>query len=90
MAEFAEALSKFDRVFLLPIYPARELPIAGVNSNALAKMMSADSKVTLLEKDQIPKVLQDNLSPVKVIMGAGDIGLEVERLRQKLASSESV
>lgn len=90
MAEFAEALSKFDWVFLLPIYPARELPIAGVNSNALAKMMSADSKVTLLEKDQIPKVLKDNLAPVKVMMGAGDIGLEVERLRQKLVSSESV
>ena len=32
---FATALSLFDQIYLLPIYPAREQPIAGVSSLAL-------------------------------------------------------
>ncbi len=37
MEEFAEELARFDRVILLPIYPARELPINAITATALAK-----------------------------------------------------
>ena len=40
MNEFALALSQFDRVILLPIYPARELPIEGIKSSVLQKKLN--------------------------------------------------
>ena len=36
MNGFAAALAQYDRVILLPIYPARELPIEGISSTVLA------------------------------------------------------
>mgnify|MGYP003351167358 CR=1 FL=1 len=37
---FAESLNKADEVILLPIYPAREKPIEGVESEMLADKMT--------------------------------------------------
>ena len=88
MADFATALAQFDQVFLLPIYPARELPIEGVTSEALAEMMRLKKEVTLLKKEEIFIALNESDARVKVLLGAGDIGLEVTDLQQKLTQNE--
>ena len=88
MLEFATALVQFDEVFLLPIYPARELPIEGVTSQALAEMMRSNKEATLLKKEEIFTALKGSDARVKVLLGAGDIGLEVPEIQQKFTQNE--
>lgn len=82
--DFAASLSQFDEVLLLSIYPARELPIPGVDAGALAKKINPKNKVIVLEKEQLLEKVQGLTSRVKVVLGAGDIGLEVEKIKQTL------
>ncbi len=44
--DFAASLSQFDEVLLLSIYPARELPIPGVDAGALAKKSTQKIKLS--------------------------------------------
>ena len=72
MNEFAEALSLADEVFLLEIYPARELPIEGINSSVLLeKITSANKK--LLSKEDLIDMLISNEVEILATLGAGDI-----------------
>lgn len=84
MKEFAMVLQLFDQVILLPIYPARELPISGVTSTALAHKISSDIPVKVMEKNQLYDIIQTLPQRIKVVLGAGDIGLELNRLKEKL------
>lgn len=81
--DFAKSLSQFDEILLLDIYPARELPIEGVNSEWLLNKMD-NTKKQLISKDEI--ILKINESDAQVILtiGAGDIGEEVKHIKQKL------
>ncbi len=81
--EFAESLSLFTSVLLLPIYPARELPIAGVDSEWLLGKITSDDKA-LVHRDELVKEVKKRSIPVVVTMGAGDIGIEVKKLREAL------
>ena len=45
--EFAVSLAALDQLFLLPIYPARELPIPGVTSEWLRDITPMETKVVL-------------------------------------------
>ncbi|NAS29478.1 UDP-N-acetylmuramate--L-alanine ligase [Flavobacteriaceae bacterium R38] len=83
-ADFATSLSKFDEVILLDIYPARELPIEGIDSNWLLKQMNHDN-VTLLSKEELPEKIIASQAEVILTMGAGDIGVEVEKIRKALS-----
>jgi len=74
---FVEELSKADSVILVPIYPAREIPIADITSDALAdeiRMMNPNTK-SLHTFGEIEKELQENKSAQDIIitMGAGDV-----------------
>jgi UDP-N-acetylmuramate--alanine ligase len=73
---FAEVLSLADEVYLLPIYPARELPIAGVESEMIAKMIP-QSKVVCCSKEQLISTLieKKNANDLGMLItaGAGDI-----------------
>ena len=69
---FSESLSLADEVVLLDIYPARELPIEGVNSAMLMDAIHTDKKV-LLSKDEVLDYLKASQPEVLVTMGAGDI-----------------
>lgn len=71
-AGFSESLSLADEVVLLDIYPARELPIPGVNSEMLLEGIKANKK-TLINKDQVMDYLKESRPEVLVTMGAGDI-----------------
>jgi len=75
--EFGEALSGADEVILLPIYPARELPIEGVSSE-LIKQNINDKPVSLFDKNQVlswftEEMKKENEQSIIITAGAGDI-----------------
>ena len=86
MADFATALSEADEVILAPVYAARDEPIPGVDSEALAaavKRVDGDTPVTLVPSvDALPEVVLERLVPgaVVIFMGAGDINSASARL----------
>lgn len=81
--EFAKSLDLLDELFLLDIYPARELPIEGVNSTMLLKLMKNNNKSLVEKENIIEKITQSNVE-VLLIMGAGDIDRLVEPIANAL------
>ena len=75
--EFAKSLSMLDEVLLLPIYPARELPITGIDSQMLLSMINNNNKHHV-EKADIPGYFKGKHPEVLITMGAGDIDTLVE------------
>lgn len=71
-AEFAQALSAVDKLILLDIYPARELPIEGVSSELIFKDVTAAEKI-LIRKEELMSVLEKEDLDVLVSFGAGNI-----------------
>ena len=84
MEDFARVLQLFDRVILVPIYPARELPISGVTSLALAEKIAPHTPVEVMDKIHLKEVIHLLPQRIKVVLGAGDIGLELNILKDKL------
>jgi UDP-N-acetylmuramate--alanine ligase len=71
---FARVLRTLDECILLPVYPAREEPIPGVNSEMLADKIRARvvEKADLVS--ELKKRVQESPRPVVVMtIGAGDI-----------------
>lgn len=81
--EFAKSLSQFDAVMLLDIYPARELPIEGVTSNWLLMKIEKTEKQLISKKELLDKVKASD-AQVILMLGAGDIGEEVETVKNGL------
>ncbi|MFH6604656.1 UDP-N-acetylmuramate--L-alanine ligase [Maribacter algicola] len=81
--EFAKSLSKFDSVALLDIYPAREEPIEGITSQWLLDKIENQNK-TLIDKSKIMDEIKKQNPEVLVTMGAGDIGLEISKIKKEL------
>lgn len=69
--QFAESLSLSDEVVILPIYPARELPIEGVSSRMIGNLVSVP--VHYVDKELIAQKLADMDTDIVVSFGAGDI-----------------
>lgn len=69
---FAEALSEADEVFLLPIYPARELPIEGVTSEIIFRDIKIEKK-HLVSYENLPETLKNSNFEILLTAGAGDI-----------------
>jgi UDP-N-acetylmuramate--alanine ligase len=82
---FAKSLSMVDRLLLLEIYPARELPIEGVNSNLLLKQVTIADK-NLLSKKEVLDLLPKLNTDIVVTIGAGDIDTLVEPIKNLLRS----
>ena len=72
MDEFATVLSKFDEVYLLDIYPAREEPIIGVSSQILLEKINC-SKKELIDIKSIDNIVLNSKIEVISILGAGNI-----------------
>lgn len=73
---FAQVLSTLDEVILLPIYPARELPIPGVDSEMLLGKITLPRKHLLTKEALLAEIGKraQQLAPVVVLtIGAGDI-----------------
>lgn len=80
---FAESLAKFDEILLLEIYPARELPMEGVNSTwLLNKIDNANKK--LVSKEELFTVFENSDAEVFITIGAGDIGEMVKNIKKAL------
>ena len=82
---FAESLDMLDETILLDIYPARELPIEGVNSQMLLDKMKSRNKV-LLKKTEVLDYIGRTQPEVLMTLGAGDIDTLVEPLEKLLAA----
>lgn len=70
-AEFSVALSLADKVIMLPIYPARELSIEGVDSELIMSKITCDT--VLVSKDRLLEYLKNEKIDVLATFGAGDI-----------------
>ncbi len=81
--EFAKALDMADRVYLLDIYPARELPMEGVTSELIANAMTKAS-VKVYSRTALLYELSENKPEVLITMGAGDIDLMIPNIKEKL------
>ena len=81
--EFAASLVKADDLVLLDIYPARELSIAGVDSEMLLNLCS-NSKKEVCSKQDLLGVLVNKELDVLLTLGAGDIGTLVEPIKNIL------
>jgi UDP-N-acetylmuramate--alanine ligase len=89
---FAESLDLADEVILLPIYPARELPVEGVSSEMILDRMKNRSK-SVMTKEELIKWIRDHYSKNKnrdsgellITAGAGDIDGMIEPIKNILA-----
>ncbi len=80
---FAKSLSIADKVLLLDIYPARELPIEGVSSAVLLEKITSPYKI-LVSKQELVKWAANEKPPLFATIGAGDIDALVEPIRKVL------
>ncbi len=80
---FVETLSLLDEAILLDIYPAREKPIQGINSEMLLKRITSTKKI-LLKKEEVVEYLKKNKTEVLMTLGAGDIDTLVEPIEKCL------
>jgi UDP-N-acetylmuramate--alanine ligase len=81
--EFAECLDRADEVILLPIYPARELPMEGVTSEMLIKRMKLSNK-QILDKAEMLNWMALHKPELVVMAGAGDIDALVGSVKELL------
>lgn len=88
---FAEVLDLADEVILLPIYPARELPIEGVSSEMILEKMNSERKKVMTSeellnwiKNDYAKTLNKEFGEILITAGAGDIDMLIEPIRNEL------
>lgn len=80
--EFAEALSEADEVILLPIYPARELPIEGITTEIIAERVTVPCRI--VEREKLAETLAQMPTDVVVTFGAGNIDVCCEGVAEVL------
>lgn len=78
--DFAAALDLLDTCWLLDIYPAREQPIEGINSELLAFKMAKNPM--LMAKENVLKNLQIEKPELLLILGAGDIDQLIKPIKE--------
>ncbi|WP_316736123.1 UDP-N-acetylmuramate--L-alanine ligase [Pedobacter aquatilis] len=84
--EFASVLGTADELLLLDIYPARELPIEGVNSNFLLDKIRLDNK-KIINKESVVEYIKNNKLELVLTVGAGDIDTLIEPLKNILTNA---
>jgi UDP-N-acetylmuramate--alanine ligase len=92
-AEFASSLSALDQCILLPIYPARELPIAGVSSDLIASNMTCP--VTCIGHDELQdgtwlETVWASEADIMVTIGAGDLDQYLPLLSERVMAESNV
>jgi UDP-N-acetylmuramate--alanine ligase len=78
--EFADSLDMADEVILLPIYPARELPMEGVTSYSILDKMKLANK-QIMEKQDLLQWIEKQQPDLVVMAGAGDIDTLVQPIK---------
>lgn len=86
--DFAAALSQLDEVWMMGIYPAREMPIAGVTADVVLNKVDNSNKRRLTKATLLEAVKEWN-GDVLMTLGAGDINTFVEPIKNILAQKAS-
>lgn len=81
--EFAQVLDMADEIILLPIYPARELPMEGVTSELIASFMG-NPNVTVLTREGLVDYVKHAPIELFITAGAGDIDRVVPEIKKIL------
>ncbi len=92
--EFAQTLDEADEVILLPIYPARELPIEGVSSEMILDKMNMEQK-KIMDKEALmywmehtySKKINKDFGALLITAGAGDIDVLIDPVKKILMNS---
>jgi len=83
---FSEVLSMTDELIMLDIYPARELPIEGINSALILDKVSIESK-QILSKEQTLDYIRMQKPELLLTVGAGDIDTLIVPLKEILTNA---
>lgn len=86
---FSKSLSLADELFLMDIYPARELPIPGVDSDMIFKDITSQTKIRCGKDDLLEKLKNSDIE-VLATVGAGDIDTFVEPILNMLTKKYEV
>jgi UDP-N-acetylmuramate--alanine ligase len=78
--DFAKSLSLLDEVVITDIYPARELPIEGINAGFLLEKIKNSNKKYIPESELLSFISKQEFELI-ITMGAGDIDRLVEPMR---------
>lgn len=87
--EFAKSLDMLDELILMDIYPARELPIEGVNSEMILNMMSLEKRRVVKREDLLDYVSSTE-PDILITFGAGDIDRFIDPLTEMLKKRYNV
>lgn len=87
--DFAESLDLLDELILMPIYPARELPIEGVSSEIIFNKMQLSNKQMCKYANVEDKILEND-SDIYLTMGAGDIDRLVTPIKESLIKKYNI
>jgi len=88
-ADFAAALDLLDDALVMDIYPAREQPIEGVDSDIILRKMKLKSRVRC-QKTDFPMILENYHPEILLTLGAGDIDRLIESIVSYLIEKEDV
>jgi UDP-N-acetylmuramate--alanine ligase len=80
--EFALSLSLADEVWLMDIYPARELPLPGVSSEIIFKDITSEK--FKCNKEVVLELVAQRKPEVLLSIGAGDIDQLIEPIKEQL------
>lgn len=86
--EFASALDLLDECWLMDIYPARELPIEGINAEFLAFKM--ERTPLLISKENVLKKLEEEPAELLLLLGAGNIDQLVKPIRETYEKADRI
>ncbi len=86
--EFAESLSKADRVILLPIYPAREEPIEGISSQIIARLVETSEECKIVEREVVAEYIAEVDTDIVISFGAGNIDLHCGEIAAVVGSKK--
>lgn len=91
---FAEVLDLADEVIMLPVYPARELPVEGVSSEMILNKMKNEYKKLMTKTDLMNwvknnylKAMNREFGEILITAGAGDIDMMVEPIKEELVDN---
>ena len=84
--DFAKVLSKFDEVYLLEIYPAREEPIEGISSDVLLDKIICDKK-SILKIESVNEKIESIDCEIIAVLGAGNVANSIQSLKKKYYES---
>jgi len=86
---FAAALDLLDDALVMEIYPARELPIEGVDSDIILSKMKLKSRLRC-QKTDFPEILENYHPEILLTLGAGDIDRLIDPIVSYLKRKEDV